>query len=334
VPPDSKLTDARVRGAADAEQCGRDPTKTPELLGWFGATSRRELALRRSTLALRVPAPLLAQAQPLIPGAGRRAKWGEFVERLAFWGGVRASVSRERWLQLTRGVPVLLYHSFTQSRSGSRYILTRRAFGRQMRALAALRYEVISFEELATALRERRLPPPRAAVIAIDDGYADNFELAWPILRRRGFTATIFMISGRVDGVNDWSRDPALLGRPMLSHEQLLQLRDESVGIGAHTRTHRSLPDVPDDQLRDEIDGSREDLELRLGTAVKTFAYPYGGLDERAVAAVQEAGFAGAGTTEPRLSRPNDTPFLIPRIEIFGSDSLAQFLIKLWFGVQ
>jgi peptidoglycan/xylan/chitin deacetylase (PgdA/CDA1 family) len=243
-------------------------------------------------------------------------------------------VSRREWAALTHGVPVLMYHAFSASGEEDRYIVSKRSFARQMRLLKALRYRAITFEELARTLRESRLPPLRSVVITIDDGYADNLDVAYPILRRHGLNATLFLISDRLGRQNDWSSGPPMLGRPLLSEEQIARMDGGSIEFGAHTRTHPSLPDVPDDQVREEIDGSRAELEQLFGTPVNTFAYPFGRRDDRAVAAVKQSGLIGAAITRPRLARPNDDPAQIPRIEIMGSDTTWRFLAKLWFGVQ
>lgn len=327
------LDEARLQGEAHVKLAGRVPAMMPKLLGWFGATSRREVALRRAMLLLRVPPGALARAGPLLPGQRRQEIWFDFVSRLGFWAGVRRSVSREVWVRLTRGVPVLLYHAFALSESRDRYVMPRRSFARQMRILRVLRYRVIAVEELAQGLREFRLPPRRAVVITIDDGYADNFEVAHPILRRRGFAATIFLVSGRLGSVNDWSACASLRGRPLMSLEQIAQMRDQSVRFGVHTRSHPSLPELPDEQVREEIEGARADLGRRLGAELEVFAYPHGRYDERSIVAVQRGGFVGACSTEPRLVRPDAEPSLIPRIEIRGCDSLPRFLFKLWFGL-
>ena len=83
--------------------------------------------------------------------------------------------------------------------------------------------------------------------------------------------------------------------------------------------------------LGPEIEGSRDDLEGQLGTPVPLFSYPYGGHDDRAVAAARTA-YAGACTVEPRLVRLNDDPYLLPRIEVRGTDSPLRFVRKLLFG--
>lgn len=326
------LADARGFGAFCAEFAESHPATRPKLLGWFLSPTPRDVTLRRLLLALRVPAGVLAQAGSLIPGSGRKQVWFGVVSRYVFWRGAREKMSRGRWLETTRGVAVLMYHAFTPGDQGSRYVIPGRTFARQLRALAALRYRVVSFEDLARSLRSGQPLPRRAAVITIDDGYADNLEVAAPILRRRGCPATIFLVSRRLGGSNDWSRSHPVAGLPLLSAEQVKRLWAEGVDLGAHTRTHCSLPSAGDVQVVEEVGGSRTDLEALLGEPVATFAYPYGRFEERAREAAAGAEFAGACTVESRPAGPGEDPLLIPRIEIQGGDSLPRFLRKLWFG--
>ena len=328
------LADSRRQGSGQVKLAKQRPEMTPGLMGWFGATSRREVALRRALIALRVPPGALARLGGLLPGAGRRLIWFYFVSRYAFWLAVRKSVDRERWQQLTRGVPVLMYHSFSERNVSDRYVVPRREFARQLRLLRLLRYRSFDFDELARTLRESRLPPRRGLVITIDDGYADNLEIARPLLEKHGFTATVFLITEKLGGVNDWSRDDKLRGRPMLSWDQVERLQADGILVGAHTRTHPHLPELEDDAVEGEVAGSRRDLESRLGTPITTFAYPYGELDERAVDAVRRSGFDGACTVEPRLVGLGDDPLLIPRIEVRSTDSLATLAVNLWLGAS
>jgi peptidoglycan/xylan/chitin deacetylase (PgdA/CDA1 family) len=228
-----------------------------------------------------------------------------------------------------------MYHAFTDSGEEGRYILPKRSFARQMRLLAALRYRVIDFEEVAQALREGRPLPRRTAVITIDDGYADNFDIAYPILRRRGFPATLFLISRKLGAKADWSGDAGPTdGRPLLTLDQVRQMRAGGLAVGAHTRTHRPLPELSPAEAESEAAGSRADLEAALGESIATFAYPYGEWDEQAVNAVRHASFRGGCTTHPRHAKFGDDPLLIPRIEVRGTDTTLRFLRKLWLGGQ
>lgn len=104
-PRDRLLRDVRLHGAGYLELVRRHPQMFPKLLGWFGAATDREIALRRTLIALRVPPSVLAAAGRVFPSESRQDAWYEFVWKLAFWRSVRANVSRSRWSELTAAAP-------------------------------------------------------------------------------------------------------------------------------------------------------------------------------------------------------------------------------------
>lgn len=294
----------------------------------FLDASPQELMLRRAALALHASPFLLRALGRVLPEA-LRARWSLFVANYAHWSAERARLDPDDWDRLTRGVPMLLYHAFGDA--DNRYVVSRSAFARHLRLLALLRFNVRPYTEVARSLREGRLPPPRTVALTFDDGYADNADVAVPLLRRHGYPATIFLVSSRIGGVTDWTTEAALDGRPLLTAEQIVSLRSGGIDAGAHTRTHADLT-VPGVAVEEEVASSRAELEAALGVQVPAFAYPYGRVDDRAVAAVRAAGFESACTTDPQLAQTGDDPLLVPRIEIKREDSLLQFLRKLWFG--
>ncbi len=326
------LAEREHDGAAHAELANRRPAMTPGLLGWFADAAPREVILRRSALTLRASPSLLAALGRLVPGEERKQQWFTFVSNCAYWAPVRERLTRDEWKQLARGVPVLLYHAFSEHDESNRFVISERVFARQMRLLSLLGFKVLPFAAFVELIRDGRLPPRRTAVLTIDDGYADNGEIAATILERHGFGATIFLVSGRLGAANDWSDAEPLRGRELLSVAQIDSLRKRGIEFGAHTRTHAGLPDVADETVADEVESSRWDLEEALGVPGAAFADPYGRLDDRAIAAVERTGFVGACTTDPRLARLDDHPLLIPRIEIRRRDPLWRFLRKVWFG--
>jgi len=327
------IRDIEGFGGFCAEFAERHPETQGQLLGWFGETTPREVLLRRLLIALRVTPAALAKLGPLAPSGRRRRVWYGFIARFSFWRAVRASMSRRRWLQTTRGLPVLMYHAFTDNGERDRFVMPAASFERQMRLLSLLRYRVVSLEQVAATLRNGEPLPRRAVAITIDDGYADNLRLAQPVLRRHGFPATLFAVSDRLGARNDWDENEGpTRGRPLLELEEIERMRTEGTEVGAHTRTHRSLAGAPAAEVDDEVDGSRRKLEAVLGSPVTTFAYPYGEIDEGAVKAVAAAGFDGACTTRASLAHLGDDPLRIPRLEIEATDTLPRFLRKLWFG--
>jgi peptidoglycan/xylan/chitin deacetylase (PgdA/CDA1 family)/glycosyltransferase involved in cell wall biosynthesis len=331
-PRQKLIAEVERYGAFCAGFAEQVPVARRKLLGWFLEPTPRDVLLRRLFLVLRTPSGLLASLGAAIPGAGRKQLWFGFLTRYAFWRGVRSGMSRRRWLQTTRGVPVLAYHAFGEDEEGDRFATSRRAFARQLRLLRLLRYRVVSFAELAATLRAGEAPSPRTAVITIDDGYTDNLTIARPLLRRRRFPATIFLVSGRLGGVNDWTEEGAVAGRRLVSESEATELAGDGIEIGAHTRTHPALTAIVGEQLDEELVGSRKDLEALLDTPVRAFAYPYGFFSSASVTAVRNAGYEGACTVENRLARLGDDPLEIPRLEIRGGDSTLTFLRKLWLG--
>jgi peptidoglycan/xylan/chitin deacetylase (PgdA/CDA1 family) len=304
------------------------PAMRRDLVGTFLSASPRDGALRRAMIAVRIPAAPLAALLRL----PRKPKLSGLANRYAFWRGVRGGAGRSAWRGLAGGVPVLMYHAFTPDESHDRYTIPRASLERQLRLLRRLGYRQISVERLGEALRDEEPLPGRTVAITIDDGYRDNLELAWPELRRRGFVATIFMVSGRVGASNDWDDQGLAAKRPLLDADQLRSLHEEGVEIGAHTRHHVHLPDIDAEAEEAEIAGSRRELETLLGAPVRTFAYPYGGFGADDVSAVERAGYLAACTTETRLAAPGDDPLAIPRIEVHDEDSTWTLLIKLWVG--
>jgi peptidoglycan/xylan/chitin deacetylase (PgdA/CDA1 family) len=327
------LLERMAEGRAHARLAMTQHVMAPRLVGWFTDTTTREVVVRRTLLALHVPPAMVASAGRFLPPQ-RQKLWFALVSNLAYWSAVRRTLGRAEWKRVARGVPVLLYHAFSKNGEDNRFVVDGRSFARQMRLLSLLRWRVVGYGELARTLQDGGLPPPRTAVLTIDDGYADNADIAAPILERHGFTATIFVVSGRLAATNDWSDAPPLRGRALLSQNQLEQLRARRIELGAHTVTHPSLPELQDDAVALEVQGSRAQLEEVLGEPVQLFAYPYGRLDARAVEAARRAGYVSACTTEPRLARADDDPWRIPRLEVKHGDSLWRFLAKVWLGAQ
>src|SRR5262249_41688375 len=136
--------------------------------------------------------------------------------------------------------------------------------------------------DLVDDLEGHRALAPGAVVITFDDGWQDQYEYAFPILKQYGFTATFFVYTSAIDN-----------GPAFMTWNEVRELQRAGMTIGCHSRTH---PDLTEQKvsLHDEIDGARADLQKNLGVAPDFFAYPYGAWDARVAAAVRAAGFRAA----------------------------------------
>ena len=139
----------------------------------------------------------------------------------------------------TRGMPmVLMYHS-VQPYTEDPYLVTVQPprFEQQMRWLSRRGWRGVSMAELLAA---RAAGAGKGLIgLTFDDGYADFAEHALPVLRRYGFTATVFVIAGRLGGDNAW--DPAGPRKPLLGADQVRRLAEAGVEIGSHGLQHVSL---------------------------------------------------------------------------------------------
>jgi peptidoglycan/xylan/chitin deacetylase (PgdA/CDA1 family) len=327
--------EAEKAGIASVELYRRHPPMLPHLeLGAFNETSLRAILLRRALLAIGGPLRSLRLVGPLLGRRPRVREWYRFLYSYCYWRGVRRAVpDRDAWRRFTRGTPILMYHAFgLPGELASTYVLPGRRFSRQMAVLKWLGCHVLSLEEFLQCYREHRLPPARSVVITIDDGYADNWSIAYPILRRYSFPATIFLVSGLVGTSNQWDREGALAGRPLLSWAEIRAMLNRGIHIGAHTRTHVSLSTVLLGRLEEEVAGARADLERALGVQIRAFSYPNGKFDATTPVVVERAGFLGACCSYPGVNDPATPRYVLRRTEIRGTDSFFRFVLAVSLG--
>ena len=230
----------------------------------------------------------------------------------------------------TERLPILMYHRVADDgpRQLERYRVTPRAFDEQIRYLRRAGFRGVSLAEWATAVAARRPLAGRAVAITFDDGYLDFLTAAWPILRRHGFAAEVFLVTDLVGATSRWDLRYGETA-PLLDWEQVTALEDEGVRFGSHTAGHRSLTALPADEVVRECARSRSVLHERLSHRPTAIAYPGGDVD-RAIAHLAGACGYGLGlTSEPGRARLAGDPLLLPRIEVTGSLSHAGFVAAL-----
>jgi len=175
-------------------------------------------------------------------------------------------------------LPVLLYHHVGPSRPGTVPGLTvsPERFERQVRWLAGRGYTGISPSDWACWRREGKGLPDKPVLFTFDDGYADLVEHALPILRRYGFGAAVYVVTGQLGGTNAWDEARGSGTLRLMTTEQIRYWATQGIEFGAHSRTHADLTALSAKDLEEEVVGSGKDLALLLGARVVSFAYPYG----------------------------------------------------------
>ncbi len=141
--------------------------------------------------------------------------------------------------------------------------------------LHAAGYRTLTLLEAADYVSRRAPFPERYFAITFDDGYQSVYDKAFPLLRRYGMTATVFLTVGKRQPTDPSARF-AMNGRPTLSWREILEMRDAGISFGAHTLTHPDLTCLPPHHAEEEILQSKAVIEQMLGTPVRSFAYPFG----------------------------------------------------------
>lgn len=159
------------------------------------------------------------------------------------------------------------------------------------------------------------------AAITFDDGYADNYELALPILQRLNLRATFFIAAGFLGHEIPTSWGPL----PMMSEVHVRQLVKLGHEVGAHTLTHPRLTELPLAAARQEIGTSKHCLEQLCGREVGSFAYPKGRYNRAVRRLVADAGFRCAVTTRRGLVERHSDRLALPRVAAGRQMSPAAF---------
>src|SRR5437016_7648366 len=205
----------------------------------------------------------------------------------------------------TAQVIIFCYHRLVDKIRYPGTEITPAAFEAQMKELKDRGITVISMQDLLAWKRGEKNIPPRCAVISFDDGWKSQYEVAWPIMKKFGYTFTMFIYTEGVAG-------GSLGGGQAITWEQLTDMRDNGVDIEAHTATHQDLREGHaitlvgagvkrtrtrltgpqyEQWVRNEVVGSKELLEQRLGIRVNCFAVPFGSYNEHVKELARNAGY-------------------------------------------
>ena len=178
---------------------------------------------------------------------------------------IARNLASSRYEANNEDVPVLMYHfirdgvSAEEDPTGYNLSVPSVEFASQMQYLADNGFTTINFEDFLAGKY-----PKKSIILTFDDGYFDFREVAFPILEKHKFTATVYVITDRFNDPNH------------LSEEDIKYLSNRGIEIGSHSVSHVNLTNSSRYDLRQELLGSRQDIEKLIGQAVINFSYPAG----------------------------------------------------------
>jgi peptidoglycan/xylan/chitin deacetylase (PgdA/CDA1 family) len=219
-------------------------------------------------------------------------------------------------------VPILVFHQIGPVPPESHFprnFVRPEQFDALLGSLRGAGYEGISFDQYLAHRRGEGTLPRKPILLTFDDGYKSNADVAVPILRKHSFTATIFVVPGRLGASNAWDADEKQ--EPLMTAPEIRALHAEGFHFGSHTMTHVRLTTAAPEVALYELHESRTALEALLQEPVRTICYPWTQHDATVHQLARQAGYACGVGIRRRLNRDDTDLMALNRIPVTYLDS-------------
>ena len=227
-------------------------------------------------------------------------------------------------------IPILMFHSIASMPKG---VVMRslhvppKLFKLQMYLLKILGYKGLSMGRLQPYLTGKK--QGKVVGITFDDGFKNNLTHALPILKKFGFSATCYIISQNIGGINHWDLHKGIPKNPLMDEDEIKQWIVNGMEIGSHAQNHVRLAECDTKTATKEIRQSKLDLEKQFNCSVDHFCYPYGSYNDEIVAITKAAGYCTATTINRSRAKSSDNLLTLPRVPITHRTFIHLFLMKI-----
>lgn len=243
--------------------------------------------------------------------------------------------SKQYVLKKKYEVPVIMYHRVIEGREEEKGVhgthIEAYIFEEHMKYLKDKGYQTVTFEDLKNGkYRDRFNKGNKWVILTFDDGYKDNYEVAYPILKKYNFKAVIYLLGDLM--YNKWdveNPDNPEKKFHLMEDREILEMQEYGIEFGGHSMTHSKMSKLDIRTATDEINLSKKLLEKKLGRKLNCFAYPYGDRNEAVRKAVKEAGYEFAVATDNGDISFQEDLYDIRRIAIFPTNKKFSFMRKV-----
>lgn len=242
---------------------------------------------------------------------------------------LRRSIIKKR-----SAIPILMYHSISEHKEAvhpyMQICASPQVFESHVRYLHENHYVVLGLDKAIEQLAYGSVVNQKTVAITFDDGYQDFYTNAAPILKKYGFTATVFLPAAFITQTG-----ACFNGKRCLSWRQVEELMTDGFSFGSHTLTHPELFKLAPAAIEHELVQSKRRIETQTRSEITSFAYPYAFPDHDGEFTLlmqrllKKAGYKSGVTTRLGTAGKNDLPFIIKRIPVNGQDDLKLLGAKL-----
>jgi len=258
-------------------------------------------------------------------------------------------------------IPVLMYHHV--SPKGSELNVYPHIFESQLSLLKRTGWHTLSSEELLNIMLNKVPKPRRSIAITFDDGFADNYIYALPILKKYNMKAILFVCT---EFIKDFVTSRDIFDPPthktsmnlaftdrahmvMCTWDEIKHMEDSGIfDIQSHGISHQIPEYLRNDdytQIRNDLVDSRKILMERLSKKIEHFAWPKGVYNKRLIKIAEEAGYKALYTTKRGANRRNikeirrfpvknrGDRWLLTKVFIYSSTLLSKLYVTLRTGI-
>ena len=227
-------------------------------------------------------------------------------------------------------VPILLYHRIAEPQPGTSLCVSPVDFEKHIEYLYNQGYKVVSMDEISDYFKRRGKIDKKTIVLTFDDGYEDFFTNAYPVLRKFGFNATVFLVTDYVGKTNVWDHRDGWPKAKLMSWEQVKELSQKGVSFGSHGKTHKPLTKMHSiKEVIAEIKLSKKIIEIGAKRPIRCFSYPYGRYNKFIQLFLKLNGYDFAISTQRGVNTLDSNPFCLKRIEINSHNANIQDFIRV-----
>lgn len=231
-------------------------------------------------------------------------------------------------------ISILMYHQVGEfdniTRLKVNYCHVKR-FRQQMAFLSRWGYNVISLTQAVRGLLGEVDLPDHSIVITFDDGYENFYQYAYPVLKKYNFPATVYVVAGELGGMSDWLAEGNMPAERLMNLDQIKTVQSGGIEIGSHAVHHYRLTQIAEEEMKGEINSSKEILEEKLQTSVEHVCYPYGDHNKKVVEVARMAGYKSGVTTIKGAATNAHDALALPRKAISFRDNRYRFWRNLHF---
>ncbi|MGL5099799.1 MAG: polysaccharide deacetylase family protein, partial [Fusobacteriaceae bacterium] len=233
-------------------------------------------------------------------------------------------------------IPLIMYHRIIEDKEEEKGVhgnyTLKKDFEEQLKYLAENGYETLTFTDLSGNRYKNRFNRGKKKVIlTFDDGYEDNYRVAFPILKKYKSKGVIYLMAEAT--YNKWDIEHPTAPEKqfnLMSDREIKEMKESGlVEFGVHTLSHPRLSQLTLEEIDYEINESKKRIEKKLGVKALSFAYPYGDYDERVKRIAQESGFEFIVATDRGSVCFSDDLGEIRRIGMFSKNTLFNFRRKV-----